>query len=70
MVQIIAADLDDYYEKVSELRRLPYVWSIQSSVAIKEVKNTSVVLLSRRLPWLLINVESVGSVYFAVSGGP
>ena len=40
MVQIIAEDLDQYYEKVSELRRLPYVWSIQSSVAIKEIKNT------------------------------
>ena len=37
MVQIIAENLDQYYEKVSELRRLPYVWSIQSSVAIKEV---------------------------------
>lgn len=40
IVQIVANDLDQYYERVSELRRLPYVWSIQSSIAIKEVKNT------------------------------
>ncbi|MGF1727780.1 Lrp/AsnC family transcriptional regulator [Photobacterium nomapromontoriensis] len=40
IVQIIAKDLDQYYERVSELRRLPYVWSIQSSIAIKEVKST------------------------------
>ncbi|WP_299142910.1 Lrp/AsnC family transcriptional regulator [uncultured Vibrio sp.] len=41
IVQIVASDLDQYYERVSELRRLPYVWSIQSSIAIKEVKNTN-----------------------------
>lgn len=40
IVQIVAYDLDQYYERVSELRKLPSVFSIQSSIGIKEVKNT------------------------------
>lgn len=48
IVQIIAEDLDRYYEKVSELRRLPYVWSIQSSIAIKEVKDSHCVPVKNR----------------------
>ncbi|MEE3663754.1 Lrp/AsnC family transcriptional regulator [Brenneria sp. g21c3] len=41
VVQIVASDLEQYYRRVTALRRLPYVWSIQSSIAIKEVKNTN-----------------------------
>lgn len=40
VVQVIAKDLEQYYERVSKLRCIPHVSSIHSSIAIKEIKNT------------------------------
>ena len=40
VVQVIAKDLEQYYERVSMLRCIPHVASINSSIAIKEIKNT------------------------------
>lgn len=41
ILQVIARDLDEYYERISEIRRIKTVGAIQSSIAIKEVKNSS-----------------------------
>lgn len=40
VVQVIARDLEQYYKRVSRLRCIPHVTSINSSIAIKEIKNT------------------------------
>ncbi|USD43711.1 Lrp/AsnC family transcriptional regulator [Vibrio sp. SCSIO 43135] len=38
IVQIVAKDLDDYFEHISAMRRVKGVSSIQSNVSVKEVK--------------------------------
>ncbi|MFT5881472.1 MAG: DNA-binding Lrp family transcriptional regulator [Moritella sp.] len=41
ILQVLARDLDEYYDKISEIRRIKVVDSIQSNIAIKEIKNSS-----------------------------
>lgn len=41
ILQIVARDLDEYYDKISEIRRIKVVDSIQSNIAVKEIKNSS-----------------------------
>lgn len=38
-VQIIARDLDEYYERINQLRRVDGVSALHSSVSVKEVKS-------------------------------
>ncbi|MDR9830073.1 Lrp/AsnC family transcriptional regulator [Vibrio sp. FNV 38] len=40
IVHVVAKDLDDYFERISTLRRVPGVSSIQSNIAMKEIKNS------------------------------
>ncbi|MGB0466550.1 MAG: Lrp/AsnC family transcriptional regulator [Pontibacterium sp.] len=44
-VQILARDLDEYYERINELRRVKGVSALHSSVSVKEVKNHNLVPL-------------------------
>ncbi|WP_416398848.1 Lrp/AsnC family transcriptional regulator [Allohahella sp. A8] len=41
ILQIIAKNLDEFYERITEIRRIQSVGSIQTSVGIKEVKWTN-----------------------------
>ena len=41
ILQIVARDLDEYYDKISEIRRIKVVGSIQSNIAVKEIKNST-----------------------------
>ncbi len=38
-VQVIARDLDEYYERINQIRRVEGVSALHSSVSVKEVKN-------------------------------
>ncbi|MCK6264669.1 Lrp/AsnC family transcriptional regulator [Vibrio sp. ZSDE26] len=40
MVQVVARDLDEYFDHISTLRRVPGVSAIQSNIAMKEIKNS------------------------------
>lgn len=46
LVQIIARDLEEYYERLNQLRRVKWVSAIQSSVSVKEVKSNNLLPLS------------------------
>jgi len=41
ILQVVARDLDEYYDKISEIRRIKVVDSIQSNIAVKEIKNST-----------------------------
>lgn len=41
LLQVVARDLDEYYDKISQIRRIKVVDSIQSNIAVKEIKNSS-----------------------------
>lgn len=41
ILQIVARSLDELYEKVTEIRRIRSVGSIETSVGIKEIKSTT-----------------------------
>ncbi|GAC99974.1 Lrp/AsnC family transcriptional regulator [Agarivorans albus] len=40
MVQVIAKDLDEYYERISQLRRVNGVSALHSNISVKEIKNS------------------------------
>ncbi|WP_394250152.1 Lrp/AsnC family transcriptional regulator [Vibrio profundi] len=40
IVQVVAKDLDEYFERISSMRRVKGVSAIQSNVSVKEIKNT------------------------------
>ncbi|EEX93636.1 transcriptional regulator [Vibrio orientalis CIP 102891 = ATCC 33934] len=40
IVQVVAKDLDEYFERISSMRRVKGVSSIQSNVSVKEIKGT------------------------------
>ncbi|MFM2587749.1 Lrp/AsnC family transcriptional regulator [Vibrio sp. TBV020] len=40
LVQVVAKDLDEYFERISSMRRVKGVSSIQSNVSVKEIKST------------------------------
>ncbi|WP_306416948.1 Lrp/AsnC family transcriptional regulator [Vibrio sp. D420a] len=40
IVQVMARDLDEYYECISELRRVKGVTAVNSNVSVKEIKNS------------------------------
>lgn len=40
IVQVVAKDLDEYFDRISSMRRVKGVSSIQSNVSVKEIKNT------------------------------
>lgn len=46
-VQIIATDLDEYYQRLNQLRRLEGVSSLNSSLSVKEIKNSTIVPIVR-----------------------
>ncbi|MFW8630839.1 Lrp/AsnC family transcriptional regulator [Vibrio natriegens] len=46
IVQVIAKDLDEYYECITELRRVKGVSAVNSNVSVKEVKSSHMVPLS------------------------
>ncbi|ASI92841.1 MULTISPECIES: Lrp/AsnC family transcriptional regulator [Vibrio] len=41
IVQIVAQSLEQYYDRLSELRRVKGVTALQSNMSIKEIKSTS-----------------------------
>lgn len=43
LVQIVARDLDEYYQRLNQLRRIEGVSAINSSISVKEIKNTTTV---------------------------
>lgn len=45
IVQIIAKDLDEYYERISQLRRIKGVSALHSNISVKEIKNSCFVPL-------------------------
>ncbi|CAM3070608.1 Lrp/AsnC family transcriptional regulator [Vibrio neptunius] len=40
IVQVVAKDLDEYFERISSIRRVKGVSAIQSNVSVKEIKST------------------------------
>ncbi len=40
IVQVVARDLDEYFEHISSIRRVKGVSAIQSNVSVKEIKST------------------------------
>ncbi|WP_100751683.1 Lrp/AsnC family transcriptional regulator [Vibrio salilacus] len=40
IVQVVAQDLDEYFERISSMRRVKGVSAIQSNVSVKEIKST------------------------------
>lgn len=40
IVEVIARDLDEYYERISQLRRVRGVSALNSNIAVKEIKNS------------------------------
>nr|WP_320135484.1 Lrp/AsnC family transcriptional regulator [uncultured Amphritea sp.] len=45
IVQIIARDIDEYYARIHELRRVKAVSALHSSVSVKEIKNNNFIPL-------------------------
>ncbi|WP_421865946.1 Lrp/AsnC family transcriptional regulator [Motiliproteus sp.] len=45
LVQVVARDLDEYYERIHQLRRVQGVSALHSSVSVKEIKNSSLLPL-------------------------
>ncbi len=45
LVQIIARDLDEYYQRIHQLRRVKGVSALHSSVSVKEIKNDNLIPL-------------------------
>ncbi|WP_375750775.1 Lrp/AsnC family transcriptional regulator [Vibrio sp. HN007] len=45
IVQVIARDLDEYYERISLLRRVKGVSALHSNISVKEVKNSQMIPL-------------------------
>lgn len=45
LVQIIARDLDEYYERINQLRRVKGVSALHTSVSVKEIKSNNQVPL-------------------------
>jgi len=41
LIQIIARDLDEYYGRINQLRRVKGVSALKTSVSVKEIKNNS-----------------------------
>ena len=41
IVQVIARDLDEYYERIHQLRRVKGVSALHSSISVKEIKNSN-----------------------------
>lgn len=46
IVQVIAKDLDQYYDRISELRRVQGVTALHSNISVKEIKHTHTIPLS------------------------
>lgn len=40
MVQVVAKDLDEYFDRISAIRRVKGISAIQSNVSVKEIKST------------------------------
>ncbi|ERM61370.1 MULTISPECIES: Lrp/AsnC family transcriptional regulator [Vibrio] len=40
MVQVLAKDLEEYFERISSIRRVKGVSAIQSNISVKELKNS------------------------------
>ncbi|UTZ23799.1 Lrp/AsnC family transcriptional regulator [Vibrio campbellii] len=40
MVQVVARDLDEYFDRISAIRRVKGISAIQSNVSVKEIKST------------------------------
>ena len=40
MVQVIAKDLEEYFERISSMRKVKGVSAIQSNISVKELKNS------------------------------
>lgn len=45
VVQIIARDLDEYYQRIHQLRRVKGVSALHSSISVKEIKNSLIIPL-------------------------
>ncbi|EPA0985915.1 Lrp/AsnC family transcriptional regulator [Vibrio parahaemolyticus] len=45
IVQVIARDLDEYYECISQLRRVKGVSAVHSNVSVKEIKSSHMIPL-------------------------
>ncbi|WP_413701288.1 Lrp/AsnC family transcriptional regulator [Psychromonas sp. KJ10-10] len=45
IVQIIAQDLDEYYERIHQLRRVQGVSALHSSISVKEIKSSNLLPL-------------------------
>lgn len=41
IVQVVARDLDEYYERIHQLRRVKGVSALHSSVSVKEIKTAA-----------------------------
>lgn len=46
MVQVLAKDLEEYFERISSIRRVKGVSAIQSNISVKELKNSYALPLS------------------------
>lgn len=42
-IQVIAKDLEEYYEHLNQIRRIKGVSSLTSSISVKEIKNSTIV---------------------------
>ncbi|WP_086050422.1 Lrp/AsnC family transcriptional regulator [Vibrio syngnathi] len=40
MIQVLARDLEEYFERISSIRRVKGVSAIQSNISVKELKNS------------------------------
>ncbi|MEZ8385061.1 Lrp/AsnC ligand binding domain-containing protein, partial [Vibrio splendidus] len=40
MIQVLAKDLEEYFERISSIRRVKGVSAIQSNISVKELKNS------------------------------